>query len=601
MNTSKACALLLILLTFPAYSNEKREAIVTYMPEIDLSEATEQGLVPLKFMPGLYIGELTKKETEELADENPEAQIDTAPRSREELNVSSASLLLTTPDKHPIPVSNWWNAGFTGKSAVVAILDSGVPDDHTDIHGNYTRLQGLKKKQLIVNRGPESGFNRYVNGVRTAHGSGVACIYASEQKERRGIAYGLQTLLITLAGDSEVDDTDWALSLRNLDWLLTTDNQIKPNIINYSFGNGQIYCSQGPCLNTTDWSLVAQTIDYIVNQYQITWVKSAGNKGWIPSTSRSPFASTLSIPAESYNAIVVANMNNTLDKTLNTLTKTSDRQAHTIAPTSSRGPTLNGRRKPDITAPGNDTRTCAPTESVYAISENPTFGKYTISSQYDPISESRLAGGTSMATPHVGAAAALIYDSGIHKPMAIKALLINSADTWTDSQQPGPGDKAYACDQPLQKCGHGKIEGSEWNRTYGWGYINMDNAYKQRNNLIEGSITPESPVCYLGRLSSTDKVTLVWERRLAKLTPLRLSMFAAQDQTLIDGDKSKIDNVLQVSSYPLQYEQVIIEISVAPGFKTIEGAGAEPFALASGSALNPISCGSQDSRETQIF
>ena len=517
------------------------------------------GLHAIQFMPGLYVGTPLDDSEALVLNAVP------VPGSHEELEVSTASILLKTPDQTSAPISNWWNAGFTGKSAVIGVLDSGVPDTYENAQGSFTRQSGLLNKNMRVNRSETSGFDRYLNGVRTAHGTGVACIYGNEQVDRPGIAYGVNDMLVTLAGDSDVDDTDWELTLLNLDWLLTTPGQPKPTTINYSFGNGEL---------VEDWSLVAQTVDYIVNQYGITWVKSAGNDGWVEPSDTAPFANSLSVPADSYNAIVVANMNNTLSKTSTTLVKTSNRSQHTIQSSSSRGPTRDGRRKPDITAPGNDTRTCAPTENIYAIPENPTFKPYSTSMQYDAVSETRLVGGTSMATPHVGGTSALIYDSGIHDPKAIKALLINSADAWADN---------------------GAVPGSLWNRTYGWGYINMDNAFHEKDFVYEGKLRPSTPRCYVGDIKPNDKVTLVWERRvdtkrMYAFTPMQLTLYRPADHTLLAQDNSRIDNVLQVSHTDDNAHQVRVDIRIPDDVHRIDGSRDEPFALASSVRLKPVSC-----------
>jgi serine protease AprX len=555
-------------------------------------------LIPVQFMPGLMVGisPANRALLSELASSDEINLISIPASSNEELEINTASMLLKQGDVSSTLISNWWDAGFNGSKTVIGLLDSGVVDNYIDSKGqNFTRHEGLKDKNFYVNRTLESGFDKYLNGIRTPHGTGVACIYGNEQADRHGVAFGSRDYLITLAGDTEVDDTDWSLTLKNLDWLLLDPSHPKPNVINYSFGNGDVYCST--CANLNDWTYVAQTVDYIVNHYQITWVKSAGNKGWIAATEF-PYASTLSVPADSYNAIVVSNMNSTVSKTTDTLLKTSDRNLHVIYPTSSRGPTISGRRKPDLTAPGNDTRTCAPDLETYAVPTNPTFKPYVSSMQYDLFSQTRLMGGTSSATPHVGGAAALVYDAGIHSPKMIKALLINSADAWTDNKQPGPGDK-NSCQSDLPNCGHREIEGSHWDRTYGWGYINLNKAYLQRNFVYEKTISPEKSICYVVEANRGDKITLVWERRFDSsgkpynFTPIKMELFRAKDSKLIDVDDSRIDNVLQVANYPRGNESidnypsqtVIVKLSIPKELKQIDGAQQEPFSIAGTSEI----------------
>ncbi len=221
--------------------------------------------------------------------------------------------------------------------------------------------------------------------------------------------------------------------------------------------------------------------------------------------------------------------------------------------------------------------------------------------QYDPISKTRLMGGTSSATPHVGGAAALVYDAGIHSPKMIKALLINSADAWTDNNQPGPGDK-NPCQSDLPHCGHREIEGSHWDRTYGWGYINLDKAYLQRNFVYEKTISPQKPICYVVQANPGDKITVVWERRFDttgkpyKFTPIQMELFRAKDRKLIDVDDSRIDNVLQVANYPrgndslVDYpsQRVIVKLSIPTDIKKLDGIKDEPIAIVGASKIKRV-------------
>lgn len=372
------------------------------------------------------------------------------PQSVEELEVSAQSMLLTSSNAYP-NINNWWSQGYIGKNGVIGLIDSGVDVMHP----------GLLKKNIIVRQEAGSQYELYKNGVRTAHGTGAACIYSSDNDEfstrEKGIAYGAPTIVTALAGEGLPGQQEEAifLTLTSLDWMLTRA-PVRPTVINYSFGHEIIGETQH-----ADWSGLAKIVDYVVNHEKILWVKSAGNQGYVFPSTHAPFHSTMTVPADNYNALTVANMNPTLLHD-GVFEQTPDRQAHTIRFTSSRGPTLAGRRKPDLTAPGNDTRTCAPDPLLYSF-------HYTSSMDYHD--GYRLMGGTSSAAPHVGGAVLLLQDAGIKNPMAAKALLINSADAWVDSGQAGPDDPQY-----IYFNGHYPVQGSAWNPTYGWGYINMQQA-----------------------------------------------------------------------------------------------------------------------------
>ena len=70
--------------------------------------------------------------------------------------------------------------------------------------------------------------------------------------------------------------------------------------------------------------------------YSTSWAKSAGNNGF--------GTNTMTVPANNYNGLTVANMND-----MNSTSRSDD----VITDSSSRGPTVLNRKKPDLSAPGN--------------------------------------------------------------------------------------------------------------------------------------------------------------------------------------------------------------------------------------------------------
>lgn len=83
-------------------------------------------------------------------------------------------------------------------------------------------------------------------------------------------------------------------------------------------------------------------IDWVTSQKNILWTQSAANRG--------PDGATLGVPADSYNAITVGATGAT-----GAAPGTASEKDYTrVAPYSSRGPTTNGRHKPDIVAPGSE-------------------------------------------------------------------------------------------------------------------------------------------------------------------------------------------------------------------------------------------------------
>lgn len=543
----------------------------TQMPGFinDLQKIPDVTAQSLGFMPAV-LAVIPKSSTvvTRIANHSAAAQISLNKPGSEEMEVSAQSILLAPSPLYPT-VDNWWQHGYIGKNAVVGLIDSGVAVDHP----------GLSNTTIIVRQDEDSDYSKYTHGVRSAHATGVACIYAgtgsAEFPHESGIAYGVSTILSGLAGEYGTETEKLLLTGSSLDWMLTHSN-IRPSLINYSYGNGPVSCATCP-----DWSGLAKIVDYVVNHEKIMWVKSAGNQGIAEPGSKS----TMTAPADNYNAITVANMNPTIS--INGIAQqTPDRNQHAIRYTSSRGPTLNGRRKPDITAPGNDTRTCAPDAQKYKLLYTPPM---------DFHDGYRLMGGTSSAAPHVGAAILLLQDAGIKNPYSEKALLLNSADAWTDSSKPGPDDPSH----PYQG-GHYAVMGSEWNPTYGWGYLNMQKAFDQRFNIIEDQLTPnESVKEYSVDLPIGGKVTLVHERRVGhnanntewKLSHLSLELYNADTQELLATDSSPIDTVHQVAncerrlgdkvcSEKTTFIHAVIRVKLLSS--EIDGEDHEPFAIVYG-------------------
>lgn len=470
----------------------------------------------LGFMPAVAI-QIPRQQSllKRIANANAAAQISSYKWSEPELEITAQALKLAPSSFYP-DINNWWAHGYTGKKGVVGIIDTGVDPLHPALAG----------KKLIVR---QDGYSEHFNGVKAPHATGVACIYASNHDKYKGMAYEVPTIISGFSGEETADPENILMTIGTLDWMLTKVD-VKPTLINYSMGNGKLDVN---CPNCPEWSGLAKVMDYVVNTKKILWVKSAGNAGYVAPTNQIPFASTLTVPGDNYNGLTIANMNTRVMEN-NKSFKTAEREKHLIKNTSSRGPTPFGRRKPDLTAPGHDTITCAPDPQVY---------NFNYTNLMDYKDGYRLMGGTSAAAPHVGGAALLLQDAGIENPMAIKALLINSADTWTDGG--------------TEDTGHSEIMGSAWNRTYGWGYINMEKAFLERKNIVEGELTVANPIWeYRTVLKRGEKVTLVHERRVGykatgeewKLSHLTLILIDADHHQMLDTDSSAIDTVHQVAN-----------------------------------------------------
>ncbi|MFC3115957.1 S8 family serine peptidase [Cellvibrio fontiphilus] len=418
-----------------------------------------------------------------------------------------AEVIYNTPGKPELDnqatslgADNWWATGFDGGIWDVGVIDDGVLETHTGLntHTFYENFAG--------------------NGN---HGTGVACMYAGTDATRRGLAFGLDSILVENAGDE-------ATTMAGADWMLRSAGD-DPEVINYSWGNGDATGS--------DWHPLSRFVDGVVFDYATNWAKSAGNQGF--------GTNTMTVPATNYNGLTVANMADN-----NTVSRADD----VITASSSRGPTVDNRKKPDLSAPGNQTRTC-----------NASGG-------YSDL------GGTSSAAPKVGAATLLLTDAGNWDPRSIKAVLINTADSWEDNDTQSTADD-------------GAKTGKEWNKTYGWGYMDLAHAHFHRNDFFASSVKPKGQTgsfkLYKGTMYKGDKATLVWERDVdynnaatptsfRALSDLDLKLYAEPSNSQLDSDTSVRDNVHQVAATATQSAVV----KVYAYSSSFDGASSEPFSLA---------------------
>ena len=268
-----------------------------------------------------------------------------------------------------------WDAGYTGKGARVAVLDSGIDATHPDFAG-----QIAEKKDFTVEAGDA--------GDRLGHGTHVASTIAGTGAAaggaRKGVAPGAQ-LVVGKVLDDNGDGTDSGV-IAGMEWAAS-----RAAVVNMSLGGGE------PSDGTDPLSLA---LDALTDQTGALFVVAAGNAGSLDGTVSSPGAAA--------NALTVGAVDG----------------ADVLAGFSSRGPLINTRAaKPEIVAPGVDI--------VAARAAGTAIGR-PIDARYVT------ASGTSMATPHVaGAAAVLAQRHPDWRAGQLKAALVGATD-------PIPGGDTYA-------------------------------------------------------------------------------------------------------------------------------------------------------------
>jgi serine protease AprX len=445
-----------------------------------------------------------------------------------------------------ISADTWHSNGFTGGLYNVAIVDSGMDVSHPAFSGKTitsNTFHVTSSGSSCYDDNPLTvddlyGHGTHVGGIVMSQGTGQ-CV------DCRGVAFGLNrtynlkaAFLVhqSCGGGAGMFFSD---AMAAVDWAESQADG--PHVYNLSYGSG----------TADDDDAFAQFWDALVSANGKSVTISAGNRG--------PYNANFNTPAISYNPLTVANMD---DK------GTVNRSDDSINSSSTRGPTAAGRKKPDIAAPG-----------TMISSANVDWEFW-----FDFIDLT----GTSMAAPHVAGAYVLLHGytgSGVSASLRQKALLVTTADPWSDNGTTDfPGDD-------------GPVQGTHWDGTYGWGYMDLDGAYQHKDDTSSGTLSiTNSYRLYLGQLPPGGKATAVWNRRALynnastpatwyALSDIDLYLRRESDNALLGSSTSAIDNVEQVSP-PLDEDVGIVVIKVKLN-GTVDGAASEPYGLAIEGDLSP--------------
>lgn len=423
-----------------------------------------------------------------------------------------------------IGAPTFWANGYRGSTTgpyKLIVADTGVNQTHPALVGQVSDARTFHDAARLN--------GNYIDDWTTTndlhgHGTHVAGIVASTDTTYRGVAYGLFGVVNVKFGYlcnsyPGCGQGEWSDAWKGIDWGILTAGG---DVVSLSFGGG----------NDNDGTdAMSLYMDAIVDDLGVPASVAAGNSG--------PGGSSLGQPATAYNIVTVGAIND-----MNTVNRADD----SIAGFSSRGPTGDGRLKPDLVAPG-----------VSIISAN-AFWQVT--------GEWVAFDGTSMATPHVGASMILYMDAtgGPAFPARSKAVLINSAE---DRGAAGPDN------------------------TYGWGYIDLATAWVQRNNVVEGNVTVGGPAFYRMSGAAGDKATLVWQRHVVYNGPnapnawlaldnLDLALYTESTQARQAMSNRVRDDVEQVA-YPSPVAGILKVFTAGP-----LGQDPERFALAGTSLPQPV-------------
>ncbi|GIJ57635.1 peptidase [Virgisporangium aurantiacum] len=264
-----------------------------------------------------------------------------------------------------------WAAGLDGTGVSVGIIDTGIDATHQDLRGKVAAARNFVEAGQPGGNAPEDVTDRH------GHGTHVASIIAGSGAASNGRYTGVApnaTLTIAKALDDSGNGTDSAV-IAAMQWQAP-----RVRVVSMSLGGAE---SDG-----TD--PVSQAVNDLTAEYGTLFVIAAGNKG--------PDTRTVAQPGAATAALTVGAVDS----------------ADALADFSSRGPRLGDFAiKPEITAPG--VRIIAARAAGTSMG-TPTDANYTAAS------------GTSMATPHVAAAAAILAQQNpAWRADQLKTTLIGSA------------------------------------------------------------------------------------------------------------------------------------------------------------------------------
>ena len=348
-----------------------------------------------------------------------------------------------------------WSRGFTGAGQIVGVADTGLDlGKDNDLHADF---QGQFYKGFAIGLGSSSWGDPMGHGTHVA--GSVLGNGAKSDGHLRGGAFGSKLIMLGM-------------------WSDILDNLAPGSDFNKIIGTAY---DQGARIHSNSWgsptslgeydSFASKVDDYMWAHPDMLVLFAAGNSGVDANADGHIDTGSVSSPSTAKNTLTVGASENELavggiQKPLGQLREGDKKwgvpplkddllsnNANGIAAFSSRGPTKDGRIKPEIVAPGTNiisTRSRNPKAS-------PLWGVFNDSYVY--------AGGTSMATPLTAGAAAvarefLVKKRGIANPSAavLKATLIHTAKDLFPGQYGTGAGQELPTPRPNVHEGYGRVD-----------------------------------------------------------------------------------------------------------------------------------------------
>ncbi|UCG68245.1 MAG: S8 family serine peptidase, partial [Thermoplasmata archaeon] len=287
----------------------------------------------------------------------------------------------------------WQKLGYNGEGVTVAIIDTGIDDEHAGLDDLDDDPATDDPKVIafydaVNHPNQDDGtYEPYDNHGHGTHCAGVATGTGAPSYTHIGVAPKAKLVGVKIGGGS----IPHSAALRGVEWAINNKDKFGIDILSNSWG---IYIG-GPA-NQNGESDLSRLMDEAVEAGLVVFC-AAGNTA---------VSMTVYAPADSERAITVGSVNDD----------------HDLSLFSSQGPTADGRIKPDI---------CAVGEGVRAPDANSGTGYVGMS-------------GTSMACPMAAGLAALMLDANPDlEPDDVKQILHETSEHNTDARFPISPNNGY--------------------------------------------------------------------------------------------------------------------------------------------------------------
>jgi hypothetical protein len=317
--------------------------------------------------------------------------------------------------------------GYKGQGVLVCMMDTGFRKDHIAFKTAYQEGRVLAEYDFINHDTNTQNQPGQDSASQHNHGTYTWSALGGEiDGSLYGPAYKANFILAKteyVPTETRIEEDNW---VAGMEWADSLGADVISSSLGYlNFDNGFTYTKQQLDGKTAVTTIAANT----ATQLGIVVCNAMGNEG--------PGDTTLITPADAETILACGAVNS----------------SGTIASFSSRGPTGDGRIKPEVVARGVSTYCATATDTN-------TFG---------------YVGGTSLSTPLVGGCAAVLLSAHPYwNPWMVREALIRTA---SNSNSP--------------------------NNTYGWGLINLLAALQYSFGFDTGDVNQD------GKVSISDAVYLI--------------------------------------------------------------------------------------------